>query len=238
MSLSRPVPQAARRSSRPNLLASQWASDRRCWAAKERPKQQVHTPPNLSRRGRTCTKVGVNSVNVSVLKKGLWRLCSHYFTLSSQTTPALLRTKGHGGKESQGWWGNLSRRSRLLASRSEWGWTTVLLHSQTRSVLSYIHKDVINLICILCMSNNLNYPFLPLRISSSLCLWLWRSAVIWWRRGGWSTRASTESRGTTRRSPTCRRSSTTRAWMISMSRMMWVTPSILCCFNYTLLEVV
>lgn len=63
-------------------------------------------------------------------------------------------------------------------------------------------------------------------LHSSLCLWLWRSVVSWWRRGGWSTQASTESQGTTLQSPTCRRSSITRAWMISISRTMWVALSI------------
>lgn len=61
---------------------------------------------------------------------------------------------------------------------------------------------------------------------SSLCLWLWRSVVSWWKRGGWSTRASTESQETTLPSPTCRRSSTTRAWTTSISTMMWATLSI------------
>lgn len=149
-------------------------------------------------------------------------------------TPALPRIKGHGGRASRGWWGNLSRRSRLLESRLEWGWTTVLLHRTTRSVLisfvvkhqkeeiqSDLNSPFLLIVIAYCMSNELNIFCISLYCSS--CLWLWRSVVSWWRRGGWSTQASTESQETTLQSPTCRRSSITRAWLISISRMMWVS---------------
>lgn len=136
-STSHSARQAARRSRRPNLHASRWASGTRCWEGKERPKQQVHTHPNRSRRGRTCTKVGkTNNSFLSIHKEKPSILIIFSVSLCMQMTPALPRIKGRGGRASQGWWGNLSRRSLQQESRLEWGWMTVLLRRTTRSALS------------------------------------------------------------------------------------------------------
>lgn len=120
--------------------------------------------------------------------------------------------EGHPGADEETFWEETVSRSHV------WSEAGRLSSCTEQQGLQWLEQIVIFRWCFRC--NKVKTLFIPLHCS--LCPWSWRCVVTWWRTGGWSTQAYTECLETTQQSHTCRRSSITRAWTISISRMMWV----------------